>query len=646
MSTSPAIAEIKEKTDLVALISEYMPLTRAGVNFKGLCPFHAEKSPSFMVSPDKGSWHCFGCNEGGDALSFLMKIDGSTFPEALEKLAQRAGIVLPTHNIMQRGDREAYLNELFMTRAEQLLQSNEGAKARLYLNERQVPIEVQEQFHLGYVSEDNIGWVKWFGLKNIGVDQLVKAGLATKTQKGVWMRFRGRLLFPFVETNGRVIGFTARALSAKDPLPKYINSPQTDLYKKNSFLYGLHAARTSIRRKDYSVVVEGQMDLLASVKAGVPNAIAVSGTALTEQHLDRLKKLSNNIIYAFDSDGAGSDAARRSIHLAEEMGMSVRLAILPAGKDPDELVKKSPFMWQQAVATSVRAMDFLFEYARKKYPITTIEGKRDFARMMVSEIARIQDVVEQTHYLQMLAKELHVDETLLRTALDKAMTKLAEIRAKQRDEAQVREKNAHSLQQGRNQSRDTFNASGPNKRGSRFLQKAQREQPIDTSVTGKHTLLLAERDQLWQRLAMLLIDDPTLASHIDREAEMLAPSKSEFRDLYKWINDQYSNDHRLTGEGLYTKMREEHPEWLPLADALSLKWGYERDRVPGISAVGEITTAWKRLRLLTIDDQLRHLARALHDAQEQQSPIDDLRRLERTSFDLQQEKRSLQRTSP
>jgi DNA primase len=419
------IEEIKSKIDVVELIQEYIQVKPAGTNnFRALCPFHHEKTPSFMISKDKQIWHCFGCGEGGDIFAFIMKMEGLEFPEALRILAKRAGIQLKYQDPAVQNEKTK-LQDICRAAAsfyhKILLDHPKAQFVRDYLQKRQVSSDSIETWQLGYAPDAWETLNTYLIQKGFKEDDIFLAGLTIKKEKsvGFYDRFRHRLMFPITDAHGNVIGFGGRWLGdEKDPnAAKYINSPQTLIYDKSRVLFGLDKAKSEIKQKKLAIVVEGYMDCLTSHQAGVTNVVASSGTALTTEQVRLLKRFTSNLAFAFDQDTAGASASKRGIDVAWQQEMSVRIIVLPFGKDPDELIKKDPSLWSKAIAENYSIMDYYFDQTVAKADLSQVEDKKNAAKVLIGIIAKLGDPIEQTHYLQKLSGLLLVDEKVLRDKL-------------------------------------------------------------------------------------------------------------------------------------------------------------------------------------------------------------------------------------
>lgn len=422
--------EIKQKIDIVELIGESIQLKVAGSSgLKGLCPFHGEKTPSFHVSRDRQIWHCFGCGEGGDCFAFVMKMEGLTFPEALMHLGKKTGVEvrrLPTveTNAKQRMYQVNELAQKFFRKV--LLDSASAHGARAYVELRGIPIELAEVFGIGYAPDEWDALSGFLSKRGFSETEIMQGGLSLKKKSGsgVIDRFRNRLMIPLRDHHGNTVGFTGRSLPTYNlppttsDSPKYMNSPETPIYHKGSLVFGLDLAKRAIREKGYVVIVEGNLDVVASHKAGVQNIIASSGTALTQDQLILLKRYTETIVFAFDADAAGFAAAKKGISLARGLGFDVRAAILPDGvKDPDDLVQKNPVAWETLVTKSVPIMEFLIAHVTKEKDLRQIDDKREVAKELLPAISEMSSVVEREHWLQIVADLLSISADQLRASL-------------------------------------------------------------------------------------------------------------------------------------------------------------------------------------------------------------------------------------
>ncbi len=413
-----AVDQIKQKLDILEVLGEYIRLTKAGRNYKARCPFHAERSASFMVSPERQIWHCFGCGLGGDIFGFVMKMEGVEFGDALRTLARKAGIVLKKQDPqVQSAKKRLYevcelATKFFET---QLHKTAAGQKVLKYLTERGLKPATIKEWRVGWAHES---WrVLYEFLKSRGYkdQEILQAGLIVEKESSrpgekYYDRFRSRIMFPIFDIQGQVVAFGGRIFGdqAKDAA-KYVNSPQTPLYDKSGILYGLNSAKTEIRQKDNCLLVEGYMDLLMSWQAGAKNVVASSGTALTERQLNIIGRYTKNLSMAFDSDEAGGLATRRSIDLALRQDFNVKV-ILMKDKDPADIVKKDPAEWLALTEQAQGIMDFYFVYAFAKHDSRAVDGKRQIRKMLLTAIKSLASKTEQGEWLKELARRLRVDE--------------------------------------------------------------------------------------------------------------------------------------------------------------------------------------------------------------------------------------------
>lgn len=422
--------EIKQRLDVADIVGEYLSLQPAGSgSFKALCPFHAEKTPSFYVSKEKQIWHCFGCDKGGDLISFVMEMEGMNFPESLRHLGKKAGVEIPEFRPSKSNDEKEFLigmHELAGRFYETILwQHEEGAEARSYLKKRGISEALAKTFRLGVAPERWEALRTFLAKKGFDEKRMLKAGLVKekRDRSGTIDRFRNRLMIPLADARGRILGFTGRLLAEQTDKtgPKYLNSPETLIYHKSDVIFGLDLARTAIRHKDAVIIVEGNLDVVASHKADVQHVVASSGTALTESQLLQIKRMTSNLIFAFDTDAAGYQAARRGIRLAQKMGFRIHVIAIDEslGKDPDDVVQKDPEAWKTLAEKPIHIMDYFFRKALATYDTTSVDSKRDLAHFLIDEIARVSDPIEQGHWMQKLADVIHVNTDVLKTLLEK-----------------------------------------------------------------------------------------------------------------------------------------------------------------------------------------------------------------------------------
>jgi DNA primase len=447
------IEEIKERLDVVDVISSYIKLQKTGANYRAICPFHSEQKPSFFVSPTRQLWRCFGCGKGGDIFAFIQEIEGVEFGDALRILAQRAGVELKRQDPQVQSQRQK-LYEICEAATKfyekQLQEGKNGKKAKEYLLQRDIKEESIKEWRLGFAPNlwNSLG--DFLKEKGYSIGEIQRAGLALANEQGkVYDRFRARIIFPIFDLNSQVIGFGGRFFGTKEGeeknLAKYLNIPNTLLYNKSKVLYGLNKAKVPIRKQDACILVEGYTDVILSHQSGIKNAVATSGTALTPPQLTILKRYYNNLITAFDMDIAGDSATARGINLAQAQGFDIRVAVLPQGKDPADIASKSAKNWGQIIEKAKSILDFYFEKALLNYDQKNVEGKKEIARMLLPIIARIQNKIEQSHWINKLASELKVAEEKIEEELNKYVN--LDIKAEEREEKNLKEPETKTRQQ-------------------------------------------------------------------------------------------------------------------------------------------------------------------------------------------------------
>lgn len=421
-----AVEDIKSRLSIDEVASGYMELKRAGRNFKALSPFSNEKTPSFMVSPEKQIWHDFSSGKGGDMFTLVMELEGLDFKGALELLARKAGVDLSAYKGtagQARGKTKLYDCLEAAAKFYQIQFSKNRTALEYILRERGYTKETALTFRIGYAPNTGTALGDYLLKKGFSEQHIKQAGLISTRYSRAHDMFRGRIMIPLQDATGRVIGFTARALAPDDSGPKYINTPQTPVYDKSRHAYGLHLAKESIRKRGFVVVVEGNLDVIASWQAGVANVVASAGTAMTAQHLKELARFTNDVRLAFDQDEAGLRAMERIIPLASAADISLSVITVPEGKDPDELIKRNPLAWKKAVETYEQALDWLIRLYVKKLDITSGGGKKAFTDVILPVVARLSDSVEKDHYIQTVAEIIHIDAKALRSKLSRTAKK-------------------------------------------------------------------------------------------------------------------------------------------------------------------------------------------------------------------------------
>ena len=450
------IDEIKERLDIVQVISEYLPLKKVGANYRALCPFHSEKNPSFYVSPSRQIFKCFGCGKSGDIFKFIMEIEGVEFKDALQILAKKAGVEIKKEPIEKRTERQR-LYEIYELATKffekQLEKTKRGKQAREYLLSRKISEDSIKKWRLGYAPNTWRGLSDFLVSKGYKREEIIKAGLAVKKEssfeenKTSWDsydRFRGRIMFPIFDLQDNVIGFGGRIFhpdSDQDSSePKYLNTPNTLIYDKSRVLYGLNKAKMEIREKNEAVLVEGYTDVILSSQAGVRNVIATSGTALTLEQLKILSRYTKNLVFSFDMDIAGQSATKRGIDIAQLQGFNIKIISLPEGKDPADVAGDNPKQWQRRVEESKEIINFYFEQSFRAFDSRTVEGKKKISEILLPFISRIQNKIEQAHWVAELAKRFKIREDTIWDQLTKITNTQEQIGEKEENSSDTPEK--------------------------------------------------------------------------------------------------------------------------------------------------------------------------------------------------------------
>ncbi|MCL2445094.1 DNA primase [Candidatus Saccharibacteria bacterium] len=402
--------EIKSRLSVEDVIGGYLELKRAGRNLKALSPFTAEKTPSFMVSPEKGIWHDFSSNKGGDIFTFVMEVEGMTFREALENLANKAGVDLSmyqTSSNQSLAKRKKHLLEILAI-AEKYFQltltKNRHALEYIFYT-RNINRATAEEFRIGYAPDSGRALVDFLLSKKFTQKDLADVGLTNRFGGDL---FKARVVVPLMDPTGQTIGFTGRALVDEPNSPKYLNTPQTLLYDKSRHVFGLSQAKDTIRKSDHAILVEGNLDVISSHQAAVKNTVATAGTAMTEHHLKSISRFSPNIRLAFDGDSAGLKATERAIEIAQKISIDLSIIHdLDDAKDPDELIRRDPVLWQQAVTNFQPAIDWVLAQYESKLDLHSAPGKREFSTIALKLINQITDPVERDHYIQLVSEKLN-----------------------------------------------------------------------------------------------------------------------------------------------------------------------------------------------------------------------------------------------
>ncbi|MEI7682871.1 MAG: DNA primase [Candidatus Saccharibacteria bacterium] len=415
-----AVEEIKQRLSIEDVISQYVELKRAGRNFKGLSPFGNEKTASFMVSPEKQIWHDFSSGKGGNMFSFVMEMEGVDFKGALEILARKAGVELSQYQSRpgegKLKERLIEVNQLAARFYQVHLSKNPDAMDYVF-KKRRIDKATALAFQLGYAPNNGAALTDFGIKKGFKADELKRAGLSTQRGSRPSDMFRSRIMIPLMDAQGQVIGFTGRLLEDIPNAPKYLNTPQTPLYDKSRHVFGLHLAKEAIRKSKYAVIVEGNMDVVASHQVGVTNVVATAGTAITEYHLKALGRFVQDIRLAFDQDTAGIAATERAIPLASKVGVNLSIVTVKGAKDPDELIQNNPKAWQEVIDQPEYALDWLMRVYQERLDLTKAPEKRLYSDVMLAVIKVLQDPVEQEHYLEKLGQTIGVSKDALLSKL-------------------------------------------------------------------------------------------------------------------------------------------------------------------------------------------------------------------------------------
>jgi DNA primase len=422
------VSEVRDRSSLLEVVSDHVALKKTGKNYKGLCPFHSEKTPSFMVNEEKQIFHCFGCGEGGDVFTFLMKVGHFSFPEAVEELAKRYGVKLPSPELSVTQKKEMAKREvLFQINRiaseyfhDLLTKRREGEEGRRYLSQRGINQEILAEHRLGYSTDRWDGLVRHLQEKEVSLELAWEMGLIfprkrvgdSTLREGWYDAFRGRILFPIFDLHQRVVGFGGRVI--REGQPKYLNSPESSIYHKGEILYGLQVAKRYATEKDCVIIVEGYFDLLTLHQYGLKHSVATSGTALTTQHIRTLKRYTKNLILLFDADQAGVQATLRSLPLFLEEDVAGKMIDLPKGEDPDGFLRKGNVEdFGRRAKRAIPLIDFFFERLMKTYDVKSVDGKVRVAKEGVALLHKIPDKIRKDFYARALAERLDVKEAFL-----------------------------------------------------------------------------------------------------------------------------------------------------------------------------------------------------------------------------------------
>lgn len=422
------IDQIKEKLDIVEVIGEYIKLTKAGSNFKALCPFHKEKTPSFMVSPDRQIWHCFGCHRGGDVFKFVMQYENIDFTDALKILAKKAGIELKREDSLI-SSQISKLYDIYEKAAEffeEELKKNKTIQD--YLFKRGLNTETISYWQLGFAPNQRDALLRFLLKNKFKIEDIVDSGLIIKSQKqndSYFDRFRNRIIFPIFNHQDRIVAFTGRIFGESSNEPKYLNSPESPIFNKSQILYGFSKTKKDIREKNWVLLVEGQMDFLMAWQNGIKNVVATSGTALTEDQLRILKRVTKNLVIGYDMDEAGRLAAERAIDLAKFFDFQVKIISIPEGKDIAEYALIHPERLEEIINNAADAGEYYFQKALSKHNLNNLLEKKQAVEFLLSKLAYIDNPVERAEWLRRIAENFQIKEEFLQESLEKIKKNLS-----------------------------------------------------------------------------------------------------------------------------------------------------------------------------------------------------------------------------
>ena len=418
MATEREIEEIKTRLNIYDIASTYISLKRSGANYFGLCPFHNEHSPSFSVNPDLGLFKCFGCQESGDIITFVQKIENLTFGEAIAKLAQMAGVTLTESYKEEKSEKKQILevNALTNNIFHYLLTKHQAGKTGAeYFTKRHISAASIEEFSLGYDHGNTV--INLLQKRRYTSETILKYGLGVTRQGRLVDKYRSRVIFPIFTMTGEVAGFAGRIIDDQANSPKYINSPETDAFRKSSILFGLYNTKKYIKEANNAILLEGPVDVISAFQNGVKNVCAVQGTSLTTSHLQLLKRLTENISFCFDQDKAGIAALKRGFTIAQEAGMQVKVIHIHDAKDVDERVNKDKEAWMKEMQTPVDAIEFLISHETAEQNISSLEGKLKVIRDIIPFIASVKEEIKRSFYVRKLSEAVLVEESELRVML-------------------------------------------------------------------------------------------------------------------------------------------------------------------------------------------------------------------------------------
>ena len=582
------IDEVRERTDIVDVVSRYVKLERSGRRFRGLCPFHAEKTPSFYVEPEKQLFHCFGCHAGGNVFNFLMRLENAPFAEVVSRLAEEAGIAVETRELTpQEVKKQRELEqirralELAAGYYARMLFSDEGAGARRYLKGRGLDAKVAKVFGLGFAPPSWHGLHEYLRAQGVPDDVAIKAGLLGQGERGPYDWLRNRITFPIVDVKGAVVGFGGRSLEAGGP--KYLNTAESPVFSKRRQLYGLNVAKEYALRTGKLVVVEGYMDVVGLYRHGFPGAVATLGTAFTPEQARLIKRYAREVVLAYDADAAGHAATMRGLEVLRAAGLEVRVVELPEGHDPDSLVLEQGLAaFEELLQRSLPLVEYQIHEALRGVDLSSVQGKMAATERLLPILAGIENPVGREGYITQLAGRLGVSRASLMEALNGYLSKKNED-----PKARPAEATRHNLSRGRYTIRDL---GPPSAAGSAALNSATR------GMAPRRGVHASERD-----LLRCLIDEPGRAAEVHRELGDAPFSVPGYNRLFQWLLAQGESE--VHGETVVGRIDD--PDLAQIAGALVI----EGQRPPGpfeayLSRVKEI---WLRRQVNELEATLTQL---------------------------------------
>lgn len=594
------ISAVREKINIIDLINGYLPLRRSGKNYKANCPFHNEKTPSFMVSEDIQRYKCFGCGKSGDIFTFVMEMEGVDFAEALKLLADKAGVKLKYDSKQSQEEKSQKekiirINELTAQFYSYILWKNEfGQTAREYLKDRKIKDQTAQTFKIGYAPKSWNSLSKFLLGKGFTEQELVTAGVSKYRDSStsvneksdnshkkiindkdisVYDMFRGRLMFPLVDHMSRIIGFAGRALSP-DQEPKYINTQETPIFHKEHFLFGINHAKTPIKQKGYAIIVEGEFDMITPFQAGFTNIVASKGTALTIGQINLIKRYADTIVLVFDSDDAGIDATVRGVQVIQNSEVNIKVATLPRDyKDPDEMVQKDPKLFEQVISEALPLWDFYFLYAKNKYDFSDIYDKKRASDFLAHKISSITDQVVKSEYLKKFQTLFDVSEESAIAIINKVDNEPTKIISQ--------------------------------------LKSSQDEIPLKDNAN--KWMGTNSPQEIYLLSLLIKADDKILEFYIDQIKEEYFQSE-DTRKIFKLISDFYTSEKKLEVKKLYDTLRQEYTESYNLFESVYLlDPGDQLLTTDQLKA--EITTTANRIKRSYLNSKLKKLAKEVREAE-------------------------------